>query len=230
MIDLQTWPRVITAIGALGTAAFGLVDATKVFGGGVNHIGFKGIRNAILALTPGTPGSAGTPANALPQKKILATLQANWFNGVDLSSQKAAAKSLIKLYLNPGNAAEMAKAAGVDGNVLTQVAMKIAAGETLNATETDVYARFDLILTALLDEAYQRSDQTYRNGTRAWAVVASLLLALAGSVMLHTTGKWGVDIGEALLVGLLATPLAPIAKNLSSALATSVNTLQAIKK
>ena len=46
--------------------------------------------------------------NALSQKKILATLQANWMNGTHLGSQKAIAKSLIKLNLNPGNAAALA--------------------------------------------------------------------------------------------------------------------------
>jgi hypothetical protein len=34
----------------------------------------------------------------------------------------------------------------------------------------------------------------------------------------------------AILVGFLATPLAPIAKDLSSALATAVNTMQTLKK
>jgi hypothetical protein len=34
----------------------------------------------------------------------------------------------------------------------------------------------------------------------------------------------------ALMAGVLATPLAPIAKDLSSALATAVNTMQSIKK
>ena len=33
-----------------------------------------------------------------------------------------------------------------------------------------------------------------------------------------------------LFAGLLATPLAPIAKDLSSALATAVNTMQLVKK
>jgi hypothetical protein len=36
--------------------------------------------------------------------------------------------------------------------------------------------------------------------------------------------------GIALLMGLLATPLAPIAKDLSTALATAVNTMQLVKK
>jgi hypothetical protein len=38
------------------------------------------------------------------------------------------------------------------------------------------------------------------------------------------------DVVLAVLVGLLATPLAPIAKDLSSALATAVNTMQVVKK
>jgi hypothetical protein len=223
-------PQVITAIGGLGTAAFGLVDAFKVFGGGVNRIGFKGIRTAITALTP-AGAVAGQPPNALPRDKIVATLEANWFNGTDLSSQKSIAKTLVKLNLNAGNAAALAAATGVDAAALTVVAAKIAAGTPLSASESDVFARFDLIVTALLDEAYQRSDQTYRNGTRACAMLAAVLLAIAGGIILHAPhSPWANDIGESVLVGLLATPLAPIAKDISSALATAVNTLQAVKK
>ena len=161
----------------------------------------------------------------------MATLEANWFNGTDLGSQKSIAKSLIKLNLNAGNAAALATETGVDPGVLTVVAAGIAAGTPLTSAQSDVFGRFDLIVTALLDEAYQRSDDVYRNGTRAWAVVASLALALVGGIILHTAGSpWGQDILESLLVGLLATPLAPIAKDLSTALATAVNTLQLVKK
>ena len=178
MIALDTMPQLMTAIGALGTAAFGLVDATKAFGGGVNHIGFKGIRMTVLSLTP----------SAHPN--ILAMLQANWFSGADLASQKRLAKSLIELNLIPANAA-----LGVDPSD----------------------PRFDLIVTAMLDEAYQRADQLYRDGTRAWAMAISIALALIGGHILHA------PLAGSLLVGLLATPLAPIAKDLSTALATAVN-------
>lgn len=223
MIGLQDLPRVITAIGGLGTAAFGLVEATKVFGGGVNHIGFKGIRKAVTPLMP--------PGTALSQQKMLATLEANWFNGTDLGSQKAIAKSLIKLNLNAANAPTVAAATGVDPTVLTAVATSIAAGTSLTPPQSDVYARFDLIVTALLDEAYQRSDQVYRNGTKAWAMLFSILLALGGGFVLHNGNPWNLDDAvEILVVGLLATPLAPIAKDLSTALATAVNTLQLVKK
>jgi hypothetical protein len=231
MIPLQL-PQIITAIGGLGTAAFGLVDATKALGTGVNDIGLKGINAAVTPLIPpGAPVAGAPPVNALPQQKILATLEANWMNGTDLGSQKAIAKSLIKLNLSAGNAAAVAAASGVDPAVLTAIAASITAGTPLNAAQSDVFARFDLIVTALLDEAYQRSDQVYRNGTRALAMVVSIALALAGGYMLHTAGgNLGEDMAESLLVGLLATPLAPIAKDLSTALATAVNTLQLVKK
>ncbi len=221
---VQSLPQIITAIGGLGTAAFGLVDASKpVFG--INHIGFKGIKTTVAKLTP------GAPANGLSQDKILATLEANWINGTDLGGQKSIAKSLIKLNLNADNAAVLAKETGVDSDVFTAIATSIAEGTPLKTDQGDVYARFDLIVTALLDETYQRSDQVYRNWTRAIAAVFAIVLALAGGVMLHTPGSSFLrDIGKSVLVGLLATPLAPIAKDLSTALATAVNTLQLVKK
>jgi hypothetical protein len=54
----------VAAIGGLGTAAFGLVDASKAAWGGVNHIGFSQIQETVKSLTPGTPN------NALSQDKI----------------------------------------------------------------------------------------------------------------------------------------------------------------
>lgn len=219
--------QIVTAIGGLGTAAFGLVDATKVFWGGINHVGFGKIKSRMITLVP-----AGEPSqNALPQNEVLGTLKGNWFNGTDLSSQKAIAKSLVKLHLNSANAPAVAKAANLDPAALTAIVGKQTAGESLEPNEADLYARFDLIVTALLDEAYQIADQNYRNATRALAVVFSILLSLAGcSILHHDSAPGQVTYLDALIVGLLATPLAPIAKDLSTALATAVNALQAVKK
>ena len=209
----------VTAIGGLGTAASGLVDATKVFGGSVNHIGFRGIRTAVRELT-----DAAGPVNALSQKKIVATLEANWMNGTDLGSQKAIAKSLIKLNLHPRNARALANATGVDPGVLTAIATSIAAGTPLSSAETDVFARFDMIVTMLLDEAYQRSNQIYRNWTRALAALTAIALAMVGGRELR------IAPAISLLIGLLATPLAPMAKDISSALAMAVSAMQLAKK
>jgi len=226
---LQNLPQIVAAISGLGTAAFGLVDASKVLGGGPNRIGFGGIRTAVTALTPAQQAPAG-PSNSLTQQKILDTLMANWFNGVDLGGQKSIAKSLIKLNLRPSNATALAQATGVNGAILTSVAGKISTGATLDQAESDLYARFDMILTALLDEAYQRGDHDFRNGTRALAMVVAVILAVTAGIVVHTGNAWTTDMVECFLVGLLATPVAPIAKDLSTALATAVNTMQLVKK
>ena len=225
---LQNLPNIITAIGGLGTAAFGLVDSTKVFWGGVNRIGFGRIRETVTALTP------GKTLNGLSQAKIINTLRANWYNGVDLGSQKAIAKSLIKLGLNAGNSAAVADATGVDVAMLHSVATEMAAGHALTAHESDVYARFDLIVTAMLDEAYQDGDQRYTNGTRVVAGMFAMLLAFAGGWVIKSGGLGGYltsnDVWRALIAGVLAIPLAPVAKDLSSALVAAVNSMQLLKK
>lgn len=225
--------QIVTAIGGLGTAAFGLVDATKVFWGGVNHVGFSRIAKRVATLIPpDTPG-----INALIHAEVLNTLKGNWFNGTDLASQKSIAKSLIKLHLNSSNAETLAKTTSLDPTAFKAVVDKLGRVDEqgkpvgLLPTEADLYARFDLIVTAMLDETYQMADQDYRNATRALAVVFSVSLSLAGWLILnHDTPPTRVNFWDAAIVGLLATPLAPIAKDLSTALATAVNTLQAVKK
>jgi hypothetical protein len=222
--------QVITAIGGLGTAAFGLVDAAKSAFSGINRVGLKHINEVVSELAP-EGANAGGPVNALPQAKILESLEANWVNGNDLASQKAIAKSLIKLHLSSASASVVAVKASVDPAVLTAVASKLESGTPLSQAESDTYSRFDLIVTAMLDEAYQVSDQVYRNFTRTLAAVLAVALAVAGAWSLEGANVWSAkEITMAVLVGLLATPLAPIAKDLSSALASAVNTMQLIKK
>jgi hypothetical protein len=114
--------------------------------------------------------------------------------------------------------------------VLTSVATKIASGVPQTAAESDVFGRFDLIVTAVLDEVYQRADQVYRNGARMLAMVFAIMLGLGGAAIFHQPGEWSTDLTMGFIVGLLATPIAPIAKDLATALATATNALQAVKK
>jgi hypothetical protein len=228
--DLQL-STVITAVGGLGTAAFGLVEALKPIFGSINRMGLKHIQQTVSLLTP---AQSGDPQNVLPQKNILDTIEANWINGTDLSSQKAIAKSLIKLHLSPDNAGAVAKAANVDPNLLQSIAHKTAAGTQLLQAESDVFARFEVIVTAMLDEAFQSSDQVYRNGTRTLAAFLAVVLAVAGAWSLEGQVLWSAqhwhDIALAVLVGILATPLAPVAKDIANALSTAANTMQTVKK
>lgn len=213
----------LSAIGGLGVAAQAVVDACKFLpNGGPSHLGFDYIRKAAQLFIPGVGN--GEEAHAVTGA-LLNNLHGNWVNGMALADQKAIAKSLIKLRLDPDNATQYAKVADVDVSVLKQIATKLQAGQPLQGgEEANAMGRFELALTAILDGAYQRADQRYRNGSRVCAGVVSLGLAGAISV--------GADqsLMTALLVGLLAVPLAPISKDLTSGLAAAVKALQSTKR
>jgi hypothetical protein len=220
-VDLS---KIVLAIGSLGTAAYGLVDVTKGFGGGISNRGLGDIKKVVSALIPAS---------------AVATLRANWLNGMAMADQKSVAKALIKLNLTTNHAAtvkDMANATGVDPTILGQVAAKLSSSppltpaggpQPLTAVESDLFGRFDLSLSALLDQAYQRADQRYRNSAKIMAVFFSVALALAGAWMVYGDhARYGI----AIITGLIATPLAPVAKDLSSAIQAGAKVAQSWKK
>jgi hypothetical protein len=218
-------PKIILAIGGLGTAAYGVVDISKGFWGGVSNRGYGDIKKVVSQFIPESEGTS-----ALSLTSVLATLRANWLNGMALGDQKSVAKALIKLNLNVANASLMAKATGVDAGVLAKIAEKISNGTALTAEETDVYGRFDLLLTALLDQGYQRADQRYRNSAKLLAVPVAIALAWFGAWAVTGGSLSSTDEWRAVLGGLLATPLAPIAKDVASAVQQGAKLAQAWKK
>jgi hypothetical protein len=221
----QTIGNIIAAAGAFGTAAFALVDASKILGGGVSRCGFKRIMKVVNRLIPFGDDSPAWHASIEP------TLWANWINGTQLADQKAVAKTLIKLRLNEATADVMAARTGVNGAALTAIAINMVNGTPLTADQNAVFGRFDLILTAMLDEAYQRADQIYRNSAKASSVAVSVALALLGVVVTAPDYRPGWQLcAEAFVLGLLASPLAPITKDLSSALAAGVKLAQVVRK
>jgi hypothetical protein len=233
-VDITSLGTDIVAVGALGTAAFGLVDSFKALpGGGISRFGFKFIRTAIVTLTPPVESLEKTE---LGRNSILYTLLSQWINGVDKSNQISIAKSLIKLRLTPETAPALAAATGVDAAILTRVAAKIKEGtgvvsstqdpNALTTQESDIYGRFDLLLNTLLDQAYQRADQRYRNVAKAAAIPVALGLALVAAAFINWTQYWA----PAVLIGLISTPIAPIAKDISSAITTAAQAIQFGKK
>jgi len=213
-------PQAVLAVGALGTAATGLVDSTKAFSGGISRAGFGYIKQLIQRLVPANQSGAG-----LSTDDILNTLLANFMNGMDTGAQKAIAKSFIKLHLNPNTAAALAAQTNVDPTALAQVAAKLAAMQPLTNQEADVYGRFDLALSALVDRAYERADQFYRNWCKVLACIFAIVLAYLGNRALGTTlPRW-----EVIIVGLVATPLAPMAKDIANAIQTASDSLSKLK-
>lgn len=222
VMTLTNLSAAIVAVGALGTASFGLVDTFKMFpGGGLSRAGFKFVRKTILRLAPDVPRLEGT---GLSRESLLYTLQSQWINGTPTADQVNIAKSLIKLRLTPDTSDALAKVTGVDAAILLQVAANIVSGTDLSTEQKDVYGRFDLLLTTLLDQAYQRAEQRYRNSAKAVAVPVAVALAVTAALVTGSVGP-----ATAVLIGLIATPLAPIAKDLATGLTTAMQAIQSWK-
>jgi len=94
--------------------------------------------------------------------------------------------------------------------------------------------RFDAVVSAVLDEAYERGDQQYRNTSKLVAAVVAIVLAVVGGAIIYVNGNPTHSLSDffqtrdfvtALLVGAISTPLAPIAKDVSSSLAAAVKAL-----
>lgn len=223
-------PDCISSIAGLGTASYALVDCSKAVWGGVSRLGFGYIKKVITRLLPRDLYKK----SLLPAKQTQDTLWANWINGTSLADQKAIAKTFVKLHLNKETAKHLAKETGVDSDTLEKVAEKYANGGKLDDQETNVAGRFDLMLSTILDEGYQRADQAYRNWAKLCAMGVAVVIAFLGGYSIYDKSFQNYlcskEMGTALLIGLLATPLAPVAKDLSSALQAGVKAVQAARK
>lgn len=212
----------ITAIGALGTAAFGLVDATKAFWGGVSNFGLRGLYRVAGRFATALERALGRDESGQPEWRRV--VRAHWLNGRPREQQKAIVKSLVRLGLAPETARALAKAGRVSEDALAQVAAKLEQGLSLGEEDVNALGRLDASIDAQLDAAYDRADQLYRNASRAVAAAVAIGLGFVATWALGETDVW-----KALVVGVLAVPLAPIAKDLASALQSAAGAMRAAK-
>ncbi|HXE27736.1 MAG TPA: hypothetical protein VN656_04440 [Stellaceae bacterium] len=222
LIEIESVGNIIAAVAALGTASMGFVDVMKAFNGGPSNFGFSSIKRTLLPFLPKQANGAFNEA------ELLDALKSNWINGVAKADQKAKAKALIHLGLTAGNAAELAKAAGVDEKTLASVADKVAgrSQQPLTPAETNTLGQFDAILSAVLDEAYERADQQYRNGTKILAMIVAVIFGIIASGLINAGGFSPGNCVLGLIVGLVSVPLAPVAKDLVSSLQAASGALQ----
>lgn len=211
----------IAAIAALSVAAQGLVDSSKFFNGGISRAGLGFIKKALAPFERGLEIAAGPDP--------FTAIEANWINGVQKDEQKQATLNLIRLGLTGTTASHLATdIEAVDGTRLQMVAEKLEAGTTLEETDLALLARFDSVVDVRLSAAYERADQYYRNSAKLAAGVVSLCLSLiAVTASPGITGYHGfAEMMVALLIGLIAVPLAPVSKDLTSAVSTAVKALK----
>jgi hypothetical protein len=142
-----------------------------------------------------------------------------------------AAKSLVRLGLSPTNATALAPAGRVDPERLTQVMTEVDAGQPLAPADVALLARFDAAIDAALDAGFELGDQRYRSAARLLAGAIAVILSIVAVLVVPSLAA-GAPYGGipfAIFVGLIAVPVAPIAKDLASALNTAASAFKAAK-
>jgi hypothetical protein len=217
IISLPEFGAALAALSALSTAAFGLLDSTKAFWGGVSLVGLGHLRRSLTPFSQALDAAAGPGA-------WWVMVQANWINGVPKADQKVVVSSLLKLGLSKDTAAGLALGSRVSPEALAKVADKLDKGLELTEQDLNVLGRMNAALEATPDAAFERAEQQYRNVSRLLAGLIALGLAWTAAFFVD-----GVDFVTATAVGLLAVPVAPVAKDLTSALSTAMRALKAAR-
>ncbi len=199
---------IVLATGALGTAAFGIVEALKW-----TRIGFMGFGQ--IKETLGPIWQTLQHAYGADFEQVLR----GQYKG-DLSALVRTLRQGARIGLTEENAGKISGWLGLKHTEQLQaVAAKLEASEPISDKERNILGRFELAVDARIDAAMMLAENHYAGKLRVVASCAALLIALG-------VGYYLDMMFLAVLVGIAAVPFAPIAKDLSSALQAAVQALR----
>ena len=200
---------IVLATGALGTAAFGIVEALKRW----RRLGEAGFPAVLRLLSP-IFVTLATAYGRDVEKVLRAQYRGERGELTRVIRQGA------RIGLTPDNAERVAAGLGmVEPEHLKAAALAIKAGQELPADLRNVIGRFELAVDARIDAALCLAADDYAGTAKIAASVVAIIIALVVGVHLDR-------IFEAVLVGIAAVPLAPIAKDVASALKSATEALR----
>jgi hypothetical protein len=236
-MDIGEWEQAIAAIiavGALGTAAFGVVEALGkalvIRRFGLPYVGFKCVLAVIEEFKDALYFTYG--------KHYELILAQQYRNDRSSGSAPETIRQGVRLALPMMDGAQ-GKALvtrvwglGDDKSAALVDALQAEKSGPLSAAEADaaatLAARFALALDSRIASAFTLAEERYQATARLWAGLAAIGLSLLFNMGLRSapTGASGTEQGYpwlvALLIGAAAVPLAPVAKDLSSALSDAL--------
>lgn len=201
---------------ALGTAAFGIVEALKWTR--LGEAGFEAI-NEVLGPLAGTLKIAyGEDYEKLLRAQYRgesSELRRTLMRGIRAGLRKENARQLAE-YLGIG-ALDKSPDALLDR--LEEAARLAEEGVELPAELRGLVARFETAAETRIDAALALAQSRYAGATRTAACAIALTIALAAGIYLHLYVSQYVNyIFQSLLAGVAAMPLAPIVKDIVSLL------------
>lgn len=255
-IDWGQFGALITAVGALGVAAFGVVEALgKVFAisfrpgrdplsllqqrqdrragrrprprrivrWGLPYAGFGVVYRMIEPLRPALRSAYGADYLEIIAQQYRA----------DRASGRApdTVREGVKLgvpFLEPGVAAELIGkvwALGPERSAALAAALQAEPQEESAVSAAQLLAgRFATALDERVNAAFALAEEQYQAQAKMWAAVAAVALAMLFNMSLASRFPWWV----AAMIGVVAVPLAPVAKDLSSALQNALTAFKSI--
>lgn len=226
MARFEFLTEAILATGALGTAAFGIVEGLKSTAS-VGEAGFDD-----LTRTLGPFAVTLEQAHGKDWEKIYRGL----YRG-DASELVRMLRQGVRVGLTTQNAATIGDALFGSGSEEAK-ALVVVAGKVLSPDakpselELRALGRYELAADARIDAAMAIAKQRYATTARTWASGASLLIAaITAGGLYFSGGVIGLSTGGlilfALLIGIAAVPIAPIAKDLASGINAAARALRA---
>ena len=153
-------------------------------------------------------------------EQILVKVNGEMFTKSDLETRQVAA---------------LRQSGKVDPAAFEAIVTQINTGKPpLNPDQINLLGRFNAAIGATMDGAFELADQQYRNASKVLAGIFAILLAISAGALLDGVHSWAdvlsyPDIGKALMAGVIAVPLAPVAKDLTSSLQAAVTAMKAVK-
>jgi len=239
--ELQDLPVYIAAVGALGVAAFGMVDAfgKTLFVGelkfipgrpviGLPFAGFKKVRRLAILFEPALKAAYGDDVHRLVRRQYRAgrshgeapeTLRQGVRLGLPFLEVTEASRIIRTVWGLPSDQSD-ALARALTGEKRGE---DVADAKDAQA----LAARWAASLDAHVQAAFDSADQIYQAYAQFLAGVLAMGLSLAyfaaaGDLRWGSPATWV----RPLLIGVAAVPLAPIAKDVSSRLSEALGALR----
>ncbi len=207
-------PTLALATSALGTAAFGIVEALK-WTRTVGLAGFATAWSRLGALTQ----TLDTAYGPIAKETI-----GDRYRG-DATELTRMLRQGVRVGLTTDNAEPVAKFLGtINGPALRVVLEKRDSGAPVSDAERAILARYELAADARIDAALTVAQVHYTGAARILAMFASLIMALVAFLAMdEPKPHWS----WALIIGVAAVPIAPIAKDVASGLSAAARALKA---
>ncbi len=210
MIELSQF---VIAAGAVGTASMGIVEGFKSTKW--PPIGFSKLTKSIS-----WADAALNKAYGPEHMKLLESLYRINRTSGDLPR---ILRQGVRIGLDKKNAEAMESILlGADRKQLPEVAEKAADGEKLEPNEQNILGRFEVAADARIDAALSLAERAYSNGVRYRAFLVAQGLAFGAVFAIGPDSK---KIITALIIGLVAVPLAPIAKDVAKGFQSAVKAI-----